>query len=133
GVLRAARRAHPAAADRRDRRRRRRDPLLLLRRLCVRHRAGADARRRPDGDAMSGWTAARARRLDEIAGPDGVIVGAAVDHRDSLRAAMAKKGMPAPSDVELSNLKVQIAAALAPAATIVLLDAETSAAQALAM
>ena len=82
---------------------------------------------------MSGWTAARARRLDEIAGPDGVIVGAAVDHRDSLRAAMAKKGMPAPSDVELSNLKVQIAAALAPAATIVLLDAETSAAQALAM
>lgn len=78
------------------------------------------------------WTAARARRLDEIAGPDGVIVGAAVDHRDSLRAALAKKGLPRPGDAELSELKVRIAAALAPAATVVLLDAETSAAQALA-
>jgi tagatose 1,6-diphosphate aldolase len=81
---------------------------------------------------VSGWTPARARRLDEIAGPDGVIVGAAVDHRDSLRAAIAKKGLPKPSDAELSDLKVRIAAALAPAATVVLLDAETSAAQALA-
>src|SRR5439155_4016288 len=132
GVLRAARRAHPAAANRRDGRRRRRRPLLLLRRLCFRHRPGADARRRAHRDAVSIWTAARARRLDEIAGPDGIIVGAAVDHRDSLRAAIVKKGLPKKTAAELSELKVRIAAALAPAAAVVLLDAETSAAQALA-
>jgi tagatose 1,6-diphosphate aldolase len=81
---------------------------------------------------VSTWTAARARRLDQIAGPDGVVVGAAVDHRDSLRAALARKGLPAPTDAQLSALKLLIVKALAPAATVMLLDAETSAAQALA-
>lgn len=78
------------------------------------------------------WTAARARRLDEIAGPDGIVVGSAVDHRDSLRLALERKGLGAPSAVEVSALKLRIARALAPASTLVLLDAETSAAQALA-
>ena len=78
------------------------------------------------------WTAARARRLDEIAGPDGIVVGSAVDHRDSLRLALERKGLGAPSAAELSALKLRIARALAPASTLVLLDAETSAAQALA-
>ena len=53
---------------------------------------------------MSAWTPARARRLDELAGPDGVIVGVAVDHRDSLRAALAKKGIPKLEGRELSLL-----------------------------
>jgi tagatose 1,6-diphosphate aldolase len=79
-----------------------------------------------------GWTPARARRLDELAGPDGIVVGAAVDHRDSLRLALERKGLGAPSVRELSALKLRIVRALAPASTLVLLDAETSAAQALA-
>lgn len=81
---------------------------------------------------MSDWTPARARRLDEIAGPDGIIVGAAVDHRDSLRTALSRKGLPSPSDDALSQLKVRIARALSPASTVFLLDAEYGAAQALA-
>ena len=80
---------------------------------------------------MRSWGPARARRLDELAGPDGVIVGAAVDHRDSLRVALAKVGR-APTDEGLSELKLAIAKALSGAATVVLLDAEYSAAQALA-
>ena len=78
------------------------------------------------------WTASRARALDEVAGPDGIVVGAAVDHRDSLRAVLERKGMAAPGDAGLSRLKVRIARALAPAATVVLLDVEYGAAQALA-
>ena len=81
---------------------------------------------------MSGWTPARARRLDEIAGPDGIIVGAAVDHRDSLRTALSRKGLGSPTDDDLSKLKVRIARALSPAATVFLLDVEFGAAQALA-
>jgi tagatose 1,6-diphosphate aldolase len=78
------------------------------------------------------WTPARARALDEIAGDDGIIVGAAVDHRDSLGVAMRKRGLPDPSPQQLTELKLRVARALAPAATVVLLDAEHSAAQALA-
>ena len=80
---------------------------------------------------MSDWTPARARKLDEIAGPDGIIVGAAVDHRDSLKTALSLKGLPI-SDSGLSQLKLRIARALSPAATVFLLDAEHGAAQALA-
>jgi tagatose 1,6-diphosphate aldolase len=78
------------------------------------------------------WTAARARALDEIAGDDGIVVGAAVDHRDSLGLAMRKRGLPDPTPQQLTELKLRVAGALAPAATVVLLDAEHSAAQALA-
>jgi tagatose 1,6-diphosphate aldolase len=80
----------------------------------------------------TGWTPARARRLDELAGPDGVVVGAAIDHRDSLQAAAARKGLPPLSDEQVSTLKVRIARALGPAATLVLLDVEHGAAQAIA-
>jgi tagatose 1,6-diphosphate aldolase len=78
------------------------------------------------------WTAARARALDEIAGDDGIVVGAAVDHRDSLGLAMRKRGLPDPTPEQLTELKLRVAGALAPAATVLLLDAEHSAAQALA-
>jgi tagatose 1,6-diphosphate aldolase len=78
------------------------------------------------------WSPARSRAMDEIAGPDGIVVGAAVDHRDSLGVAMAKRGLPAPSAERLTELKLRVARALAPAASVVLLDAEYSAAQALA-
>jgi tagatose 1,6-diphosphate aldolase len=78
------------------------------------------------------WTPARARALDEIAGDDGIVVGAAVDHRDSLTVAMRKRGLPDPSPQRVTELKLRVAQALAPGATVMLLDAEHSAAQALA-
>jgi tagatose 1,6-diphosphate aldolase len=61
-----------------------------------------------------------------------VIVGAAIDHRDALHAALARKGLPEMSAEEISRFKVRIARALAPAATVVLLDVESGAAQAIA-
>jgi tagatose 1,6-diphosphate aldolase len=79
-----------------------------------------------------GWTPARARRLDEISGRDGIVVGTAVDHRDSLRLALERKGLGVAGPAGPSALKLRIARALAPASTLILLDAETSAAQALA-
>jgi tagatose 1,6-diphosphate aldolase len=81
---------------------------------------------------MTVVTPAGARRLDQLGGADGIVVGAAVDHRDSLRTAFAAKGLREPDDAQLTDLKVRVARALAPAATVVLLDAEYGAAQALA-
>lgn len=78
------------------------------------------------------WTPARARRLDELAGPDGIVVGTAVDHRDSLRLALERRGLGAPDPTQVSALKLRIVRFLAPFSTVVLLDAETSASQALA-
>jgi tagatose 1,6-diphosphate aldolase len=83
-------------------------------------------------DSTASWTPARARAVDELAGPDGVIVGAAVDHRDAMTVALRKKGLPEPTPEELCDLKLRVARVLAPVATLVLLDAEFSAAQALA-
>jgi tagatose 1,6-diphosphate aldolase len=85
----------------------------------------------PSLDALTEWTPARARAVDTIAGPDGVIVGAAVDHRDALRVVLARKNLDV-SDAEVSALKVCVARALAPHASTMLLDAEFSAAQAVA-
>jgi tagatose 1,6-diphosphate aldolase len=70
--------------------------------------------------------------VDELAGPDGVIVGAAVDHRDAMTIALRKKGLPEPAPAELCDLKLRVARVLAPVSTLVLLDAEYAAAQALA-
>lgn len=83
-------------------------------------------------DPTPAWNPARARAVDELAGPDGVIVGAAVDHRDAMTVALRKRGLPEPSADELCALKLRVASVLAPVATLVLLDAEYSAAQALA-
>jgi tagatose 1,6-diphosphate aldolase len=76
-------------------------------------------------------SAQRARALDRLASPRGVIAGAAVDHRDSLQAVLAKRGLEL-DDAGITDLKLRVAAALAPAATLILLDAEYSAAQAIA-
>jgi tagatose 1,6-diphosphate aldolase len=75
--------------------------------------------------------AGRARALDELSSPRGVIAGAAIDHRDSLQTALARRGLELDAD-GITRLKLRVAAALAPAATMVLLDAEYAAAQALA-
>jgi tagatose 1,6-diphosphate aldolase len=76
-------------------------------------------------------SAQRARALDRLSSQRGVIAGAAVDHRDSLQAALSKRGLEL-DDAGITALKLRVAAALAPAATMILLDAEYSAAQALA-
>lgn len=76
-------------------------------------------------------SAQRARALDRLASPRGVISGAAVDHRDSLQAVLAKRGMQL-DDAGITELKVRVASALAPAASLILLDAEYSVAQAIA-
>jgi tagatose 1,6-diphosphate aldolase len=76
-------------------------------------------------------SAQRARALDRLSSARGVIAGAAVDHRDSLQAALAKRGLPL-DDAGVTELKLRVAAALAPAATLILLDAEFAAAQAVA-
>jgi tagatose-1,6-bisphosphate aldolase len=82
--------------------------------------------------AASPWTAARARAVDALAGDDGVVVGVAVDHRDSMSVALRRRGLPDPTPDELTTLKLRVARVLAPAASVVLLDAEFAAAQALA-
>jgi tagatose 1,6-diphosphate aldolase len=76
-------------------------------------------------------SAQRARALDQLSSPEGVIAGAAIDHRDSLQAVLARRGLELDHD-GITRLKLRIAAALAPAASMVLLDAEYAAAQALA-
>ena len=76
-------------------------------------------------------SAQRARALDRLSSPRGVIAGAACDHRDSLQAVLAKRGLELDA-AGITELKLRVAAALAPAATMILLDAEYSAAQAVA-
>ncbi len=76
-------------------------------------------------------SAQRARALDRLSSPRGVIAGAACDHRDSLQAVLAKRGLQLDA-AGITELKLRVAAALAPAATMILLDAEYSAAQAVA-
>lgn len=83
-------------------------------------------------EAGSAWTAANARAVDRIAGAGGVVVGVAVDHRDAMTVALERRGLPAPTAAELTELKLRVARVLAPAASVILLDAEYAAAHALA-
>jgi tagatose 1,6-diphosphate aldolase len=65
----------------------------------------------------------RRRRLHRISA-GGVFALVAVDHRDSLRVAFEGRGVAAPEGAAVGALKAEIVAALAPAATGVLIDAE---------
>ena len=69
----------------------------------------------------------RRRRLHRIS-TGGVFALVACDHRDSLRIAFEGRGVAAPEGAEIAALKAEIVAALAPAATGVLIDAEHGAA-----
>ena len=66
---------------------------------------------------------ARRRQLASLGGDDGIVVGLAIDHRDSLRALM-----PGPAgihgDDSLRDVKRRILAAIAPMASAVMLDEE---------
>ena len=69
----------------------------------------------------------RRRRLHRITA-DGVFALVAVDHRDSLKVAFEARGVAPPEGQAIGALKAEIVAALAPAATGVLIDAEHGAA-----
>jgi tagatose-1,6-bisphosphate aldolase len=69
--------------------------------------------------------------LGGLAADDGLIVGAAADHRDSLRAELARRGLTV-TDEEVGDAKARIAEALAPVASLLLLDVEIGAPAALA-
>jgi tagatose 1,6-diphosphate aldolase len=76
-------------------------------------------------------TPARARRLDRISGGDGIVVGIAIDHRDSLQAVLRRREIDWDA-ARICEFKQLVARVLAPAASLMLLDVESSAAQALA-
>lgn len=61
--------------------------------------------------------------IRRIADPAGVVIGLALDHRDSLRAAAARRGLPTDA-ATLSALKAEVTQALCAEATVVLLDEE---------
>ena len=68
--------------------------------------------------------AGRWRRLRRLAGPDGVIAGIALDHRDSLRTLLEREGLGERTAAEIADLKAILVRALAPSATALMLDAE---------
>ncbi len=61
-----------------------------------------------------------------LCGADGLIIGAAADHRDSLRVELTRHGLDV-TEEELGAIKARVALAIAPAATVILLDAEVGA------
>jgi tagatose 1,6-diphosphate aldolase len=73
----------------------------------------------------------RARTLDALADPTGIFVGAAADHRDALKHELAKTGADV-SDADVAEIKARVAAAIAPAASLILLDIELGAPAAIA-
>lgn len=76
-------------------------------------------------------TPGRARRIDRLSGHDGIVVGLAIDHRDSLQAVLRRRGIEWDAH-SISAFKQLVARELAPAATVMLLDVESAAGQALA-
>ena len=78
------------------------------------------------GDALC-----RARALDALADASGIFIGAAADHRDALRNELAKTGAEV-SDADVAEIKARVAAAIAPAASLILLDIELGAPAAIA-
>jgi tagatose-1,6-bisphosphate aldolase len=66
----------------------------------------------------------RRRRLLRLGGARGVIAGIAIDHRDSLRVMLERRGSTGVDEAELRTLKLIMTRALAPVATALMLDAE---------
>lgn len=74
----------------------------------------------------------RARALDSIANDGGVVIGVAIDHRDALQRALQRRGLHL-DDEAVGALKARITRALAPLASVVLLDVEHGVAPAIAL
>jgi sulfofructosephosphate aldolase len=62
--------------------------------------------------------------LARLTAGGGVVAGLAVDHRDTLRSAWRRRGLPVDNDEALRAWKRDVVRALAPASTLVLLDEE---------
>jgi tagatose 1,6-diphosphate aldolase len=77
-------------------------------------------------------TVGKLRGLQQVSSQRATFTCLALDHRQNLRRALNPSDPTAVSDAELSRFKLEVTAALAPAATAVLLDPEYSAAQAVA-
>jgi len=77
-------------------------------------------------------TIGKLRGLQQCTSPEGTFTCLALDHRQNLRRALSPADPGEVSDGQLSDFKLQVTAALAPAATAVLLDPQVSAAQAIA-
>jgi tagatose 1,6-diphosphate aldolase len=61
--------------------------------------------------------------IERLADPSGQVIGLAIDHRDSLRTAAARRGMPT-DPVTLAGFKADVVAALGADASVVLVDEE---------
>jgi tagatose-1,6-bisphosphate aldolase len=80
--------------------------------------------------ALPGWHrgAVAAASLDPLASASGVICALALDHRDALSNAFARAGIADVTEAMMVELKGRVAAALAPLASTLLLDAPSVAA-----
>jgi tagatose 1,6-diphosphate aldolase len=67
------------------------------------------------------------RRLGRLFGTEGLVLGLALDHRDSFRAAVERAGLSANDPDLIPDIKVDLVRELAPHATAVMLDAELGA------
>jgi tagatose 1,6-diphosphate aldolase len=66
----------------------------------------------------------RRRRLLRLADDQGIVVGLALDHRDSFRAALDRRGLTGMATPAIAALKAALVGALAPAASALMLDIE---------
>jgi tagatose 1,6-diphosphate aldolase len=64
------------------------------------------------------------RRLARLRGPDGIVIGLAIDHRDSMTVALRRSGVARPSPGLVTRIKADICRMVAPLATAVMLDSE---------
>jgi sulfofructosephosphate aldolase len=83
-----------------------------------------DPAQRAAVEAKGGATRARRQRLLRLADARGIVAGLALDHRDSFRSWLIRAGIDAGSDDDLIAIKATLTRVLAPAATVVMLDAE---------
>ncbi len=74
----------------------------------------------------------KTRGLQQCSTANGALSILALDHRNNLRQALAKAGAGEITSAQLSEFKLQVTGALAPAASAVLLDPEFGAANAIA-
>jgi sulfofructosephosphate aldolase len=84
----------------------------------------SDATRRAVVHEPGGPTETRRSGLLRLADARGIVAGIALDHRDSFRSWLARAEIGVGSDDDLRAIKASLTRVLAPAATVVMLDAE---------
>jgi tagatose 1,6-diphosphate aldolase len=66
----------------------------------------------------------RRRRLSRLGNESGIVLGLALDHRDSFRSALARQGITGVPSSELAAIKAALLGALVEAASALMLDDE---------